>query len=92
MSIEGIPQAEALRDFLYSKMRGARGLDETTGTSDSNPLGSTAASTAGDSAADEALVLLREIRDAFETAGGPTDRYRERRRFLRRREFRRHEF
>src|SRR4029077_19739063 len=31
MSIEGILQADALRDFLYTKMRGARGEHETQG-------------------------------------------------------------
>jgi len=28
MALEGILEAEALRDFLYQKMRGARGLDQ----------------------------------------------------------------
>lgn len=61
MSIEGIPQAEALRDFLYSKMRGARGLNDTAGTAEapspgSNPDGSPV---------DESLQLLRDIRDAL---------------------------
>jgi len=52
MTIEGIRNPEALRDFLYSKMRGAR--DEHD-----QPLvdGSTL------NPNDEALVLLREIRD-----------------------------
>jgi putative membrane protein len=54
MAIEGILEAEPLRDFLYAQMRGARGLDHPT---DAKP----AASGAGD----EALVLLREIRDAL---------------------------
>src|SRR5215468_8546548 len=43
MNIEGIPEAEKLRDYLYAKMRGARDVEE-------HPE-------------DEALVLLREIRD-----------------------------
>jgi putative membrane protein len=55
MAIEGILQAEPLRDFLYAQMRGARGLTEPT----------EAASVAPHDAADEALVLLREIRDAL---------------------------
>jgi putative membrane protein len=51
MTIEGIRQPELLRDYLYSRMRGARdgaesSVAETTETPD-----------------DEALALLREIRD-----------------------------
>ena len=49
MSIEGILEAGELRDFLYSKMRGARGEEE--------------APDAEGGAGDEALGLLREIRD-----------------------------
>jgi putative membrane protein len=51
MSVEGILDADALRDFLYTKMRGAREHHEET-----------PASTIGDPK-DEALALLREIRD-----------------------------
>lgn len=46
MEIEGIRHPEPLRDYLYERMRGARGLDQESA-----------------SPADEALVLLREIRD-----------------------------
>lgn len=54
MSIEGIPEAEALRDFLYAQMRGARG--------DTEPH----AAVGGEAKpADEALTLLREIRDGL---------------------------
>src|SRR5262245_52997579 len=49
MSIEGILEPEKLRDYLYSKMRGARGLDDVP--------------THSDEPQDEALKLLREIRD-----------------------------
>jgi putative membrane protein len=49
MSIEGILEVDELRDFLYSKMRGARG-EPATDADESGP-------------ADEALALLREIRD-----------------------------
>ena len=49
MSIEGILEAHQLRDFLYSQMRGAHGEVEAD---DDTPA-----------AADEALTLLREIRD-----------------------------
>lgn len=59
MAIEGVLEAEALRDFLYERMRGARGLDV-------EPQPSQASSPAQEPA-DEALVLLREIRDALTT-------------------------
>lgn len=48
MRIEGVLEAEALRDFLYHQMRGAR--HDETAEPHSAP-------------ADEALALLREIRD-----------------------------
>ena len=64
MSIEGILEVDQLRDFLYSKMRGARGevQDGDVG--------------AADEPADEALRLLHEIRDeivALRNAGGTGD-------------------
>jgi uncharacterized protein len=52
MSIEGILEADQLRDYLYGKMRGAR--------SDNSCEQSSAS--AGD---DEALMLLKEIRDCM---------------------------
>jgi uncharacterized protein len=57
MSIEGILEADALRDFLYRQMRGVR-EHHTEGTS---PTADSAASPP----ADEALRLLREIRDGL---------------------------
>lgn len=57
MSIEGILEAEQLRDYLYAQMRGAR--DETRGDVAAAPSGGTA----GPPADEEALALLREIRD-----------------------------
>lgn len=51
MSIEGILEAEPLRDHLYAKMRGARG--EKTVEPDDDP------------SEDEAFVLLTEIRDSM---------------------------
>ncbi len=57
MSIEGILQADKLRDFLYMQMRGARGeVDEETDLTQSP----------GES--DDALVLLREIRELLKRA------------------------
>lgn len=57
MSIEGILQAEALRDFLYAKMRGVRGQAEPAAEGVKAP-------------ADEALGLLREIRDELRQLAG----------------------
>lgn len=59
MVIDGIRNPEALRDYLYSKMRGARQEGEegeTTSTETAAPVGQ-----------DEALMLLREIRDELST-------------------------
>lgn len=55
MSVEGILQADELRDYLYRQMRGAKGEEVEPEAA------------AGEAAApaDEALVLLREIRDAL---------------------------
>jgi uncharacterized membrane protein YdbT with pleckstrin-like domain len=54
MAIEGILEADALRDFLYTKMRGARGDHESGTPAEAKVSAPT----------DEALVLLHEIRDA----------------------------
>jgi putative membrane protein len=69
MTIEGVPEYRALRDFLYSRMRGARGL--TTGA----PSGVTAPAPAGSSSEltavlREVAVELRAVRHAVERAGG----------------------
>ena len=53
MSIDGILEAEALRDFLYLNMRGAKG-ERTT------PAGDTK-----NEPTDDALAILVEIRDAL---------------------------
>jgi putative membrane protein len=53
MNIEGILEAEKLRDYLYTKMRGARGQDESGPGAEQQPQ-------------DEALTLLREIRDLLQ--------------------------
>jgi putative membrane protein len=55
MSIEGVLAFDALRDFLYQKMRGAKGIAEHQ---DAAPVAPT----------DEALTLLREIRDSLSAA------------------------
>jgi putative membrane protein len=79
MSIEGILQADALRDFLYVKMRGAR--DHSPRADPRDPATDTAAPVHGDPVhgdpvhgdpvhgdpvhGDQALELLRDIRDAL---------------------------
>jgi putative membrane protein len=70
MAIEGILEAEPLRDFLYQRMRGARGLDQgaTTATADDDATTPyAAAEAAANGSPDEATQLLRDIRDALVT-------------------------
>ncbi len=55
MSIEGVLAADELRDYLYGQMRGARG-----------EVDASASATADQPSADEALSLLREIRDLLQ--------------------------
>lgn len=61
MKIEGVLEAEALRDFLYQKMRGAK---------DGNALGDVGETGAGGEAegGTETLQLLTEIRDHLAVA------------------------
>jgi putative membrane protein len=69
ITIEGVLESEALRDFLYTKMRGVR--DHAHGATTPHA----AATVDAGSPQDEALVLLTEIRDGLrrlETRlGGP---------------------
>jgi uncharacterized protein len=60
MTIEGITDPEALRDFLYTKMRGARGQDEEGQRLDAAAGDATTGERLDE---DEALSLLHEIRD-----------------------------
>ena len=64
MSIEGVLAFDALRDFLYQKMRGAKGIAEHQD----------AAVPHAQVPADEALTLLREIRDALAAMPGRAGR------------------
>ena len=65
MAIEGILQAEELRDFLYSKMRGAKndslGKHAVLGTAS----GASAAEQVDSSENNRAIKALEEIRDAL---------------------------
>lgn len=67
MSIEGVLEADALRDFLYSRMRGVRGEREADPAATHVPRAT---------AEDEALALLHEIRDELRLLrtekGGPS--------------------
>jgi putative membrane protein len=63
MVIQGIRDPEGLRDFLYSRMRGAR--------EDAGGDGAAPGPPGGPAPADEALALLREIRDALVRRGVP---------------------
>jgi uncharacterized protein len=67
MTIEGILEAEPLRDFLYAQMRGARGHHDApravvTAEAVASPL---VASSAGAASGDELLAVLSDIRDAL---------------------------
>jgi len=76
MTIEGIREFRSLRDFLYSKMRGAKGLGEGPITSGATALDSGSLSpergSLGDVAAAlrEAVIELKEIRRSLERRGG----------------------
>jgi putative membrane protein len=59
MTIEGITNPEALRDFLYLKMRGAR----EHASPDAMAQAMTAAGAPEEASGDETLALLHEIRD-----------------------------
>lgn len=66
MMIVGLTHYSEMRDFLYQKMRGARGLDEESQQGEDVEVHA--------APADEALELLREIRDELrrvsQTRGG----------------------
>ena len=70
MVIEGITHCRALRDFLYSRMRGAKGLSSTVSTP--TDLASTSSSSPSEVASvlRDAVVELRAIRTALEQRQG----------------------
>ena len=63
MSIEGVLQAEQLRDFLYSRMRGAKNESNNTKAS----LNSIVAKPDASPEHERATRALEEIRDALKT-------------------------
>jgi putative membrane protein len=65
MSIEGVLEADALRDYLYGRMRGARGEGKEPAFQKTGDEKDGAEST------DAALNLLREIRDLLREAASP---------------------
>ncbi len=79
VTIEGVLEAEALRDFLYTKMRGVRDLATSAahGGRTIPPARATANPARAVDESDEALALLIDIRDALrrlETRAGSTER------------------
>lgn len=60
VTIDGVLEAEALRDFLYTKMRGVR--DRTHGAT---PVAAHVQAGEPDANGDEVLALLTDIRDAL---------------------------
>lgn len=75
MTIEGLKQFEAVRDFLYSKMRGVKDTGHRhpmnlAGTSASSPVGDAVTTAELTLALREVAGELRAIRDALERAPG----------------------
>lgn len=64
MKIEGILEVEALRDYLYSEMRGAKQGGRA------NAVEGAAGPNSGASSSDETLELLTEIRDQLRRIAG----------------------
>ena len=81
MTVEGVPQLEALRDFLYARMRGAKGgATARTGIADGPGQSAATAPADAGSLAEVAALLretasaLRQLREALgRRAGGAID-------------------
>lgn len=67
MTIEGMPQFEAIRDFLYARMRGTRDGSQRSADADSDQSALQEVVHSLETAAAE----LRAIRTLFERGGGP---------------------
>ena len=70
MVIEGITHCRALRDFLYSRMRGAKGLSSPVVTTTASAPIATAPSSEVASVLRDAVAELRAIRTALEQRPG----------------------
>jgi len=68
VTIDGVLEAEALRDFLYTKMRGVREHAPDHAADHATPQPATAS--AANAEGDEALALLSDIRDALRRLEG----------------------
>ena len=68
VTIEGVLEAEALRDYLYTKMRGVRDGPRATSSHSQSESHSTPAS------GDETLALLTDIRDSLRRLEERVDR------------------
>ncbi len=79
MTIEGVRQFRALRDFLYARMRGARGMGPAATGAPSEAASAAGPPVAGDTTGELAATLrqavaeLRAIRKALEARGGSAD-------------------
>ena len=71
MTIEGIRRPELLRDFLYGRMRGVREEDRQGETGGGAEVTDGMDPTLAVEREDEALRLLRDIRDALRRRTGP---------------------
>jgi len=72
MTIEGLPQFEAIRDFLYSKMRGARDRAATTGHTAHGELAAGPLPEVAE-ALREVAAEVRALRRALPAPGGAED-------------------
>jgi len=70
MVIEGVTEYRALRDFLYSRMRGAKGLSSSVSTSTVPAPSTSAPSSEVASVLRDAVAELRAIRAALEQRPG----------------------
>ena len=70
MTIEGILEYEQLRDFLYSRMRGARGLHDPSAAAAAEPAARPAGAPGLAELLGEAAAELRTIRRLLEQRGG----------------------
>jgi uncharacterized protein len=70
VTIDGVLEAEALRDYLYTKMRGVRDGSQAGKLSPHGREGTVASEASGD----EGLTLLVDIRDSLRRLEGRLDR------------------